>query len=1020
MTKSCTIQSSALAQKTQTRWDGSGIQGTGTLPPPPPPSQRRGAKIQTLNRITVLSLLSLSLAFLGNCGGCGGSNGNGGGGSSSADPACVDNQILQNEQCEACTAPQFPNADRTACVANCPDGEYKPMAKPTCEAKASCTGREIHNPRDNSCFVLSCDEGEIADTTASPPACITEQACRDATGKLVGVDGRSCITEASCTSVANQLINERGECEACSGDNPVRNAAMDACISADECQTGSSGAYSLLGEANCITDMACQDMPGHVATVDGNCQQCTGEDSIRNMEKTACMSIGDCQSLSENAFSVLNDAECITDAACQDMPSHVAASDGDCMECTGTDNVRNVDKRACISATDCHKNLSTNPNSILGDDCITDADCNDMAGHVAQHDGVCQQCTGQTAPNLATAMCEEDSDGDGLADANDACPMGEAGAATTADASALTADPDGDGCKNSEDSDDDGDGIADADDDFPTDACASVDTDEDNKPDALRAGCTSSLTEDTDDDDDGTPDAMDVDDDGDGLIEIATYAELQNMKYDLAGASYKTGATAAPQIAGAPESATDDCDTAVDYHVVTATGAASLAGGDPAPDGSTTVSVYLCGYELTADIDASASCPNYDGTNGDDLTEGDGDDDNADDCGSGQSAWVPVGNCGADVTCGGSHADDDRPFTGTFNGQGHRISNLYYKVNALHGGLFGATQGASIANLGLMDVYIYANTNTGGLVGQMTDSSSISKSHVVGSVTGNNAVGVLVGTMTDSSISNSYAAGSAFSFTQAVGVLVGRMESSSISNSYAAGSVQGYGRVGGLVGDMTDSSSISNSYAAGSARGTTNVGGLVGRMESSSKISNSYAVGSAEGDGDSVGVLVGFMQSSNVRNSYATGSAKGDERVGGLVGLMNADSSISNSYAAGGAEGNDRVGGLVGWLRSGAVLGKSYYVLSAGTNGIGHGLACPASVCIQATGTDDASRRLWLQTADESTVAIFPTDATGADHDANSNTPNITWEAWDSSVWGNFTSGWPCLKDMPPGAPVCD
>ncbi len=893
-----------------------GIQGRGAIAP--------GAKMRILNKIAVLSLLSLSLAFLGNCGGCGSSGGGGGSGSSGGTPSCTGSEILQNEQCEACTAPQFPNADRTACVANCPDGEYKPMAKPTCEAKASCTGREIHNPRDNSCFVLSCDEGEIADTTASPPACIAENACRDATGKLLSVDGRSCISEDGCLAVANQLINERGECEACSGDNPVRNADKNACISADDCQTGSSGAYSLLGEANCITDMACQDMPGHVATVDGNCQQCTGEDSIRNMEKTACLSIGDCQSLSENAFSVLNDAECITDAACQDMPSHVATSDGDCMECTGTDNVRNVDKRACISATDCHKNLSTNPNSILGDDCITDAACNDIDGHVAQHDGICQQCTGQTAPNLATAMCEADSDNDGLADANDACPMGETGAATTADASAITADPDGDGCKNSEDSDDDGDGVADADDDFPSDACASVDTDEDNKPDALRAGCTSSLTEDTDDDEDGTSDAMDVDDDNDGLIEIASYAELQNMRYDLAGASYKTGSTAAPLIAGAPESATDDCTTAVVYHVVTATGAASLAGSDPVPAGSTAVSVFLCGYELANDIDAGASCPNYDGTNGDDLTPDDNDGSNADDCGDGQSAWVPVGNCGADGTCGGT--DDDRPFTGTFNGQGHRISNLYYKANADFGGLFGVAEGASIAKVGLLDVYIdtESSDHAGGLAGFVWSSSDISKSYVTGSISGNDYVGGLVG----------------------------QMASSVLINSYATGSVRGNDYVGGLLGEIS-LSPLTNSYATGSVRGNDNVGGLVGRV------------------------------------------------VNGLV---------FNSYATGSVFGNDDVGGLIGELRAVfAGVGKSYYVDAKGTHGIGDG-SCPASVCVQATGTDDASRRLWLQTQDESTSAMFPTGtASGFDY-----------APWDSSVWGSFTSGYPCLKDMPLGAPVCD
>ena len=36
------------------------------------------------------------------------------------------------------------------------------------------------------------------------------------------------------------------------------------------------------------------------------------------------------------------------------------------------------------------------------------------------------------------------------------------------------------------------------------------------------------------------------------------------------------------------------------------------------------------------------------------------------------------------------------------------ISNLYYKANAAYGGLFGVTVGASIAKVGLLDVYIDA------------------------------------------------------------------------------------------------------------------------------------------------------------------------------------------------------------------------------------------------------------------------------------------------------------------------
>ncbi len=94
-----------------------------------------------------LGLLSLSLAFLGNCGGCGSSNGNGGsaggdGNGNGDKPTCTGSEILKNDQCEACPDPQFPNADRTACVTQLPhDGEIKLEGKPTCEDSSHMHGR---------------------------------------------------------------------------------------------------------------------------------------------------------------------------------------------------------------------------------------------------------------------------------------------------------------------------------------------------------------------------------------------------------------------------------------------------------------------------------------------------------------------------------------------------------------------------------------------------------------------------------------------------------------------------------------------------------------------------------------------------------------------------------------------------------------------------------------------------------------------------------------------------------------
>ncbi len=711
-------------------------------------------------RLITLAAISLSLTLAG-CDSGGGGGGGGSSGSNGDKPSCTGSEFLKNDQCEACPDSQFPNADRTACVTKCPDGEIKLKDNPACETQVTCTGRQIFNPTDNSCFELSCDEGKIPDTTAVPPVCISESDCRTSPGKLLSADGRSCISESGCLAVSNQLINERGDCEACTGDVPVRNVEKNACISEAACQGTSVGPNSLLG-TDCVTDETCQNMAGHVATSDGKCQECSGENSIRNMEKTACMSATACQSLSDNAFSVLNDAECITDAACVAEDGRVATTDGVCQTCEGNTPVRNMEKTACMSTQAC-QSLSDNAFSVLDEaDCITDAACQAMPSHVATTDGLCQECTGLTAPNVATGMCDADSDSDGVFDTNDNCP-------TVANADQTNTDGDSQG--NACDDDDDNDGVADA-----MDACPAG---------SLNAASGADTTATADPDSDGCKNSEDVDDDNDGLIEIADYGQLQNMRHDLAGHSYNDGDTAST--AGAPEEATDNCPE----------------------ETSTGSGIYLCGYELAADIDANASCPNYDGSNGDDLTEGGGS--NADDCGAGQEAWAPVG-------------DNSNRFTGILEGNGHSISNLYYKGDAEHSGLFGYTSGAVIQRLSLDNVYIHSSSiNTaGGIMATMTGAGgSITSSSVTGSgsIARGGTVGMLVANITGNNVT--------------------------ISDSYTTGNVHG-STTGGLVGDTTGSSdiTISNSYTTGHIHGGL-TGGLVGNA-SNVDISNSYATGSVD------------------------------------------------------------------------------------------------------------------------------------------------------------------------------
>uniref|UniRef100_UPI00125FF82D beta strand repeat-containing protein n=1 Tax=Aliarcobacter butzleri TaxID=28197 RepID=UPI00125FF82D len=111
------------------------------------------------------------------------------------------------------------------------------------------------------------------------------------------------------------------------------------------------------------------------------------------------------------------------------------------------------------------------------------------------------------------------------------------------------------------------------------------------------------------------------------------------------------------------------------------------------------------------------------------------------------NGWKPIGDNFLDR------------FTGTFDGLGNTISDLYINRSSTNNvGLFGYTIRATIRNLGLVDVAITGNNYVGGLVGANYNDSQIENSYVSGNVSGASRVGGLVGyNYNNSKIENSYA-----------------------------------------------------------------------------------------------------------------------------------------------------------------------------------------------------------------------------------------------------------------------
>ena len=202
-----------------------------------------------------------------------------------------------------------------------------------------------------------------------------------------------------------------------------------------------------------------------------------------------------------------------------------------------------------------------------------------------------------------------------------------------------------------------------------------------------------------------------VDDDGDGLIEILDLSMLHNMRYDLAGTSYKTNTNSdGGNTNGCPS---EGCN----------------------------------GYELVSNLsfDGDGDGRTWSGSNGNYAL--DAGDSNGVYFNITNGGWEPIGE------------DFSSPFTAIFDGGGFTIAGLAIRQSETFIGMFGVISGnAHLRGLGLVgNLSDYTGSGfaieTGGLVGRQAGSSIITNCYVTGAVDGggNGFIGGLVGRQLDTS-----------------------------------------------------------------------------------------------------------------------------------------------------------------------------------------------------------------------------------------------------------------------------
>lgn len=206
---------------------------------------------------------------------------------------------------------------------------------------------------------------------------------------------------------------------------------------------------------------------------------------------------------------------------------------------------------------------------------------------------------------------------------------------------------------------------------------------------------------------------------------------------------------------------------------------------------------------------------------------------------------------------------DSTPFTGTFDGKGFTISDLYINRPTLDSvGLFGEIGETTISDVRLIDA----------------------------DVTGQDRVGILVG----------------YSLSG---------ETANLDRIYTSGSVSGYRdnptsrvSVGGIAGTIFRGALLTNSYSDATVTSTaigtgsmSHAGGLVGFIQYST-VQNSHATGDVSAfasgalTGSFAGGVTGVIETSEMKNTFATTFPSSGTNRGGLSGVISS-TTVTNSYS---------------------------------------------------------------------------------------------------------------------------
>jgi hypothetical protein len=289
--------------------------------------------------------------------------------------------------------------------------------------------------------------------------------------------------------------------------------------------------------------------------------------------------------------------------------------------------------------------------------------------------------------------------------------------------------------------------------------------------------------------------------------------------------------------------------------------------------------------------------------------------------------WTPIGT-------------DAAKFTGTFDGGGKEITNLYIdRQSESYIGLFGYIDGAELANIVLKSGSVTGKQYVGGIAGYANTGSEISDcsnaaeiaaTHTTYGYAGGIA-GQSKGASGSGNIINHCSNTGAVSGKQYLGGIAGYIDQTTIEDCHNTAAVvstsTGTSNAGGIAGQSKNNSAINQCSNDGGVSGATNIGGIAGNINQTSidDCRNTGTVSAVGNNPSNTGGIAGVISNGAATTRCSNGGIiTGKINVGGIAG-KNDKGTITACYNTGTVSAtNNPVGGIAGFIENAPTIIACY------------------------------------------------------------------------------------------------